>query len=429
MKILVVGGGGREHALCWKLAQSREVHKIFCAPGNAGTAAIAENVPLRADDVNGLRDFAEHQAVDLTVVGPERPLIAGIVDAFEARGLRIFGPSREPALIEGSKAYAKELMRRAGIPTAPFAVFEDAAQARDYLRAQAFPLVVKADGEAAGKGVVVAGDFAAADDAIRRFMEQRVFGASGDRVVIEACLRGEEASFMAFCDGDTVVPMVAVQDHKRAFDGDQGPNTGGMGAYAPVPSVSQAVFDQVTEQILCPAADAIRETGIPYRGVLYAGVMMTPEGPQCLEFNCRFGDPETQVALPLLETDLAEVLRAAVDVELDRVQVRFARRAALCVVLASGGYPGPFETGKPIEGLGAAAALDAVAVFHAGTRIDEGGQVVTDGGRVLAVTATGETFAEAHERGYAAVQRIRFDGAHYRTDIGRRATAGSAPAV
>ena len=421
MKILVVGGGGREHALCWKLAQSPKVRKIYCAPGNAGTAQIAENVPLAIDDIDGLLQFAEHQAVDLTVVGPERPLIAGLVDAFEAKGLRVFGPSRESALIEGSKAYSKELMRDAGIPTAAFAVFDDLGAARDFARSQAYPLVIKADGEAAGKGVVVARDFEEARIALHAMMEQRVFGASGDRVVIEECLVGEEASVMAFCDGETVVPMVAIQDHKRVYDDDQGPNTGGMGAYAPVPSMTRGISDQVAQTILQPAVEAIRRTGIPYRGVLYAGVMLTADGPKCLEFNCRFGDPETQVALPLLETDLADVLNAVVDVELDKAPVTFAHRSAVCVVMASGGYPGPFEIGKPIHGLDAASKMDAVAVFHAGTATREDGQPVTSGGRVLGVTATGETFVEARERCYAAVHRIQFEGAQFRTDIGKRA--------
>ncbi len=421
MKILVVGGGGREHALCWKLAHSRDVHKIYCAPGNAGTAQVAENVPIAADDIEALRLFAEHQKIDLTVVGPEKPLIDGIVDAFEARGLRIFGPSREPAMLEGSKAYAKEIMRRANIPTAAFAVFDDPALARDYLRGQTFPLVIKADGAAAGKGVVIAKDFPEADATIRAMMEERVFGTAGERVVIEECLVGEEASMMAFVDGDTIAPMIAVQDHKRAFEGDTGPNTGGMGAYAPVPAAPESVVKAVVEQILGPAIDAIRETGIPYRGVLYAGVMLTADGPKCLEFNCRFGDPETQVVLPLLESDLADILVAVADVELEKVPVTFARRSALCVVMASEGYPGDYEKGKAIRGLDAAAKLDAVAVFHAGTKPGEGGEVLTDGGRVLSVTATGETFAEARERCYTAVNRISFDGAFYRNDIGHRA--------
>jgi phosphoribosylamine---glycine ligase len=421
MKILVIGGGGREHALCWKLARSKDVHKIYCAPGNAGTAQVAENVPIAATDIENLRLFAEHQNIDLTVVGPEKPLIAGIVDAFEAKGLRIFGPSKEPALIEGSKAYAKDMMHRGNIPTAHFEVFEDAAAARDYVKAQTFPVVIKADGEAAGKGVTVAKDYAEADAAIRAIMEERVFGASGDKVVIEECLVGEEVSVMAFVDGETVVPMIGVQDHKRIFEGDQGPNTGGMGAYAPVPAAPLMVVKDIKRRIIHPAVAAIRETGIPYRGVLYAGIMLTKNGPYCIEFNCRLGDPETQVVLPLLETDLADVLNAVVDVELDKLAVRFDDRAAVSVVMASHGYPGDYETGKVITGLDAAEKLDAVAVFHAGTATNDEGQVVTAGGRVLAVTATGQLFHEARERCYAAVSRIQFEGAYYRRDIGFRA--------
>lgn len=420
MKVLVVGSGGREHALCWKLAQSPEVRKVFCAPGNAGTAQVAENVALDPMDIEGLLVFAEHQNIDLTVVGPEKPLIAGIVDAFEARGLRIFGPSKEPAQLEGSKAFAKQLMQQAGIPTAPFEIFTSPEAARAYLREATFPIVVKADGEAAGKGVVVAADFAEADEAIRKMMEERVFGASGDTVVIEACLTGPEASIMAFVDGDTVRPMIAIQDHKRIGEGDTGPNTGGMGAYAPVPVAPQSVVAEVTRRILEPAVRAIRATGIPYRGVLYAGVMLTEQGPMCIEFNCRFGDPETQIALPLLETDFAEVLKACVEVRLDSLDVVFSERAAVTVVLASGGYPGAFAKGKAITGLEAAEKLDAVAVFHAGTALGGEGAVLTSGGRVLAVTATGESFAEAKERAYAGIDRIKFEGAYCRRDIGWR---------
>lgn len=419
MKILVIGGGGREHAICWKLSQSKAFHKIYCAPGNAGTALVAENVPISATDIEKLLLFAEHQNVDLTVVGPEKPLIAGIVDAFEAKGLRIFGPSREPAMLEGSKSYAKELMLRAGIPTAPFRVFDNPAEARDYLQAQAYPIVIKADGEAAGKGVIIAKDFPEADAAIHSLMEKRIFGASGDRVVIEKCISGQELSIMAFVDGETVLPMVAAQDHKRIGDGDTGPNTGGMGAYAPVPAATPAVLKFVQEKILYPAVSAVRETGIPYRGVLYAGIMLTEDGPYCIEFNCRFGDPETEVVLPLLETDLAEILNAVVDVELDKIPVTFSDRSAVTVVMASGGYPGDYETGKPITGLDAAAKLDAVAVFHAGTAHNTDNEVVTSGGRVLTITATGETFEEARERSYAAISRISFEGAQFRTDIGR----------
>lgn len=426
MKVLVIGGGGREHALCWKLAKSQKVHKIYCAPGNAGTARVAENVPIPATDIENLRLFAEHQNVDLTVVGPEVPLIHGIVDAFESKGLRIFGPSQEPAMLEGSKAYAKEIMRRGGIPTAHHEVFDTPEAARDYLKSQTYPIVVKADGEAAGKGVTIARDYAEADAAIRSVMEERIFGASGDKVVIEECLFGEEVSVMAFVDGATVVPMVAVQDHKRAFEGDDGPNTGGMGAYAPVPSAPQLEVNRIKRQILEPTIAAIRETGIPYRGILYAGIMLTKNGPYCLEFNCRFGDPETQVILPLLETDLVDVLNAVVDVELDKLPVKFSTRAALCVVMASGGYPGNFEKGKVITGLADAEKLDAVAVFHAGTARNDAGEIVTAGGRVLGVTATGENFREARERCYTAVSRIHYENAHYRRDIGHRALAAEA---
>jgi phosphoribosylamine---glycine ligase len=296
VKVLVIGGGGREHALCWKLAQSKDVRKIYCAPGNAGTALVAENVPIGVTDIENLRLFAEHQGIDLTIVGPETPLILGIVDAFQARGLRIFGPSAEPAQLEGSKVFSKQLMQRAGIPTAHFEIFDDAIKARDYLKAATYPIVIKADGEAAGKGVVVAADYLEAAEAIENFMEKRLFGASGDRVVIEECLVGPEASILAFVDGETVRPMLAIQDHKRIGEGDTGPNTGGMGAYAPVPSAPQSLVDTVARTILQPAVDAIRATGIPYRGILYAGVMLTQNGPYCIEFNARFGDPEAQIA-------------------------------------------------------------------------------------------------------------------------------------
>ena len=421
MKILVIGSGGREHAICWKLAQSPQVRKIFCAPGNAGTAEVAENVAIDAMDIEGLRVFVEHQKIDLTIVGPEKPLIAGIVDAFEARGLRIFGPSHEPAQLEGSKVFSKRLMRQAGVPTADFEVFDDPQKAREYLQQASFPIVVKADGEAAGKGVVVAQDYAEAAAAVRQMMEERIFGASGERIVIEECLSGPEASVLAFVDGETVRPMIAIQDHKRIGEGDTGPNTGGMGAYAPVKVAPQSVVDEVTRRIIEPTVAAIRATGIPYRGVLYAGVMLTKSGPYCIEFNCRFGDPEAQVALMLLESDLASICQAVVDVELDKVPVIFSERTAVTVVMASGGYPGTYPTGVPITGLEVAQKLDALAVFHAGTKRDESGQLVTSGGRVLTVTATGETFAEAKERAYAGVDRIHFAGAYARRDIGWQA--------
>lgn len=421
MKILVIGGGGREHAICWKLAQSKDVHKVYCAPGNAGTAAVAENVDIAVTDIAGLVQFAQHQQIDLTVVGPEKPLILGVVDVFEAAGLRIFGPTAENAQLEGSKVFSKQLMKQAGVPTASFEVFESAADALAYLAAATFPIVIKADGDAAGKGVVVAASLEEANDAITRIMVNREFGASGDKVVIEACLHGPEASLMAFVDGDTVVPMLLAQDHKRIGEGDTGPNTGGMGAYGPVPGISQDEINAMCDVIIKPAVRAIKSTGIPYRGVLFAGIMLTPEGPMCLEYNCRFGDPETEIVLPLLETDLVEVINACVDARLDQIDVVFSRRSAVTVVLAAHGYPGSVRTGDVITGLDDAVKLDAVAVFHAGTRLSEDGTVHSSGGRVLTVTSTGDSFEEARERAYTALDRIHMDGGQFRRDIGWRA--------
>ena len=419
MKILVIGGGGREHAICWKLAQSKDVHKVYCAPGNAGTAAVAENVDIAVTDIAGLVQFAQHQQIDLTVVGPEKPLILGVVDAFEAAGLRIFGPTAENAQLEGSKVFSKQLMKQAGVPTASFEVFETAPDALAYLAAATYPIVIKADGDAAGKGVVVAASLEEAQDAITRIMVTREFGASGDKVVIEACLNGPEASLMAFVDGDTVVPMLLAQDHKRIGEGDTGPNTGGMGAYGPVPGISQDEINAMCDVIIKPVVRAIKSTGIPYRGVLFAGIMLTPDGPMCLEYNCRFGDPETEIVLPLLET---EVINACVDARLDQIDVVFSRRSAVTVVLAAHGYPGAVRTGDVISGLEDAVKLDAVAVFHAGTRLAEDGTVHSSGGRVLTVTSTGDSFEEARERAYAALDRIHMDGGQFRRDIGWRAT-------
>ena len=427
LKVLVIGGGGREHALVWKLAQSQKVSRIFCAPGNAGIASLAECVPLAITDSEGLLAFAVENGIDLTVVGPEIPLIAGIVDVFEQRGLRIFGPAREPALLEGSKAYAKGVMLRYNIPTAHFAVFDSQDAASSYLKSHfeshpEAPLVVKADGEAAGKGVFICRTDAAGQNAIQQIMGDKVFGASGDAVIIEEFLEGEEASLMAFTDGTTIVPMLAVQDHKRALDGDEGPNTGGMGCYAPVPSVTPALYQQAVNEILRPAIDAIRDSGIPYKGVLYAGIMIGKDGSlKTLEFNCRFGDPETQVVLPLLETDLVDILLGVTDAHLDEVEVRWKPQSGVCVVLASGGYPNAYPTGLPIEGLEQVAHLSDVVAFHAGTKFDDAGNIVTNGGRVLGVTALGDDFTQARARAYAAVKNISFDHMHYRTDIGHRA--------
>lgn len=426
MKVLVVGGGGREHALVWKLAQSPQVSRIYAAPGNAGISELAECVPIPASDITSLLAFAVEEGIDLTVVGPEIPLIAGIVDAFERRGLRIFGPAGEPAMLEGSKAYAKELMLQYGIPTAAYEAFTEAPAAVEYARKQLDehpdrPIVIKADGEAAGKGVFICHDLDSAFAAIDRIMTERVFGASGDRVVIEEFLVGQEASLMAFTDGTTLVPMIPVQDHKQAFDGDQGPNTGGMGCYAPVPFITPELYAQAVDKILRPAVDAIRDTGIPYKGVLYAGVVISPDGElKTLEFNCRFGDPETEVILPLLETDLIDILLGVTDAHLDEVEVTWRQQSAVCVTLASGGYPEAYVKGFPIEGLDQVSHLSDVVVFHAGTKLDESGRVVSDGGRVLTVTAFGDDFAQARARAYAAVKNIQFENMQFRTDIGLR---------
>jgi len=427
VRVLVIGGGGREHALVWKLAQSRHADRIYCAPGNAGIARLAECINLKPNDLEGLANFAATQKIDLTVVGPEAPLIAGIVDRFEARGLPIFGPATDPARIEGSKIFAKELMTQYGIPTADYWRCDTPEDAHQHVRAYfalhpqpGTRLVVKADGLAAGKGVTVARDENEAHEAVERMMAQRVFGAAGDRVVIEECLEGEEASIMAFTDGENVVPMPPSQDYKRIFDNDMGPNTGGMGAYSPVPIIPPTAAHEAVETILKPAIAAIRDLGIPYKGVLYAGIMVTKDGLKTLEFNCRFGDPETQAVLPLLETDLIEVMDAVLNCGLDTLEVTWKREAAVCVVASSGGYPGEFATGKLIEGLDRAAQTEGCLVFHAGTRL-KNNQVITDGGRVLGVTGVGQDLSEAVTRAYSGLKPIRFEGMHYRTDIARRA--------
>ncbi len=438
MRILVVGGGGREHALVWKIAQSPLVKKVYCAPGNAGIAALAECVSLQSTDLEGLTDFATRQNIDLTVVGPEAPLIAGIVDKFEARGLPVFGPSADPVRIEGSKAFAKEIMRASGIPTAAFWICRSLPEARDRVRAYfaergpGAKIVIKADGLAAGKGVILADDVAQAQAALDRIMGERVFGASGDSVVIEECLVGEEASIMAITDGDTLVPLIPSQDHKRVFEGDRGPNTGGMGAYAPVPIIPPNTAQVAVERILRPAIAAIRELGIPYRGVLYAGIMVTADGPKCIEFNCRLGDPETQAVLPLLESDLVPLMVGVTDGTLEQPEVRWSQGAAVCVVAASEGYPDAFDPGKDvrgllgrsISGLERAEQAEGCLVFHAGTR-RENGQVVTAGGRVLSITGLGDTLPDAAVRAYTGLSQIDFPGMHFRRDIAARALQGT----
>ncbi len=422
MNVLVVGSGGREHALAWKLRQSPLLGELYCAPGNPGIEREAECVAIDAMDIDALIEFARTHDVALTVVGPEMPLAAGIVDRFANAGLRAFGPTAAAARLESSKAFAKDLMTRYGIPTARYAEFSDAAQARDYVKAQGAPIVVKADGLAAGKGVTVAADVDQALAAIDAAMVEGSFGAAGNRVVIEECLEGDEASIFALSDGRALVPLATAQDHKRALDDDQGPNTGGMGAYSPAPIVTPTLFTEIESRILRPCIDGMAEDGHPYRGVLYAGLMLTADGPKVIEFNCRFGDPETQVVLPRMKNDLLPLLDACTHGGLDGHSAHWHYGSCVTVVMASGGYPGTFEKGKPITGIERAEKLGGTVVFHAGTR-REGQNIVTNGGRVLNVTATGADIRSTIETAYAAVDEIHFDGAHFRRDIGHRALA------
>lgn len=420
MKVLVIGGGGREHALVWKLARSPKAPQLYCLPGNPGIAGLASCLPGKIDDPPALADVAERHGIDLTVIGPEAPLVKGIVDEFQRRGLRAFGPSRAAAEIEGSKAFAKDLMARHGIPTASYRAFSDPEAAREYVNRISYPAVLKADGLAGGKGVIVAADAGEALAAVDQVMVRRAFGASGDTLVVEEFLEGEEVSVLAFTDGRTVLPMVSAQDHKRIFDGDRGPNTGGMGAYSPAPVYTPAIAEQVEREVLRPVVRALAAEGREYRGVLYAGLMITPAGPKVLEFNARFGDPETQVILPRLNTDLIEVMEAVVDGRLHEISLDWTEKAAVCVVLAAGGYPGPSETGRAITGLSEISRLDGVIAFHAGTTT-RNGDVLTAGGRVLGITALGDDIAAAAELAYRAVGSISFDGLHYRKDIAARA--------
>ncbi len=420
MKVLVVGGGGREHALVWKISKSPKVTKIYAAPGNAGIAQLAECVPIKAEDIPGLLAFAKKQAVDLTLVGPEGPLSLGIVDEFTRAGFRIFGPSGKAAEIEASKQFSKDLMKKYHIPTAEYAVFTDRAAAESYVREKGAPIVVKADGLAAGKGVVVAETVDEALKALDLIMGQKAFGKAGERVVIEECLKGEEASFMAFTDGKTVVPMASSQDHKRVFDADKGPNTGGMGAYSPAPIVTKKLERKIMEQIMVPTVAAMEKEGRLFKGVLYAGVMIHDGEAKVLEFNARFGDPETQPIMSRLDTDLIAIIDAIIDGRLAAVEIAWKTDSAVCVVMASGGYPGSYDKGKVITGLDKASTRENVMVFHSGTSLKDGG-VVTDGGRVLGVTGLGPSVAAAIDSAYAAVRDIRFEGAHYRRDIGARA--------
>ncbi|HCP91507.1 MAG TPA: phosphoribosylamine--glycine ligase [Spartobacteria bacterium] len=423
MKILVIGSGGREHALAWKLKQSPGVERIFCTPGNAGTAEIAENVAIPATDLPALARFAKENNVDLTVVGPDDPLAAGIVDLFNSEGLRVFGPSKSAARIESSKIFAKELMRAQKIPTAKASTFSDSDEALRYCEQLQFPVVIKADGLALGKGVIVAPDAATARSTINSMMNEGRFGDAGRRIVIEEFLRGSECSLHALVDGKDYRLLETARDHKRVFDGDCGPNTGGMGAFSPANNWNRQLEDQFDKKIMQPLLRGLREEGIIFRGLLYPGLMITETGAHVVEFNCRFGDPETQAILPRLRSDLLPLLEATIDGKIDNYIIEWDERAAVTVVLASGGYPGKYETGRPISGLDDAAKLKDVQVFHAGTR-SANGEIVTAGGRVLAVTALGSTIEGARTRAYEAVSAIHFEGCHYRRDIALGAVSG-----
>ena len=420
MKVLVVGSGGREHTLVWKLKQSRKVDKIFCAPGNAGIGQIAKCVNIQADNIKSLSDFAHRNKIGLTVVGPEVPLAKGIADDFQKRKLKIFGPSKAAAQLESSKVFSKEFMRKYHIPTAPFRVFNMAAEAIGFCKSAEFPLVIKADGLAAGKGVIIVRNIDEATQAIETIMSKKVFGRAGNRILIESFLKGQEVSVMAFVDGKTTIPLLSSQDHKQAYDGDRGPNTGGMGAYCPTPFVDEEMLEEITDRILSPTIKGLTEEGIKYKGVLYAGLMLTPEGPKVLEYNCRFGDPEIQAVLPLLKTDLADLMMATVNQKLGSFnKISWEESSAVCVVMASKGYPGKYSVGAQISGL-QPSKDNQCQVFHAGTEL-KNKKWVTSGGRVLGVMGKDKNLKLALNRAYRMVSKIRFQGASYRRDIGFRA--------
>ncbi len=420
MNILVIGSGGREHALTWKIRQSPRVKHLYCAPGNAGIGEVADLVAVPPDDLAALARFARNERIDLTVVGPELPLALGIVDEFHRHGLRIFGPSRIAAQLESSKAFTKELLRRSGIPTGFFGTFSDPDEALRFVSEVGVPIVVKTDGLAGGKGVIICQTPEEAQEAVNEIMRTRIFGDAGERVVIEEFLEGEEASFMALTDGRSVLPLASSQDHKRAFDGETGPNTGGMGAYSPAPVVTAHMHQRIMHEVMEPVVAALRDARIDYRGLLYAGLMITEAGPKVLEFNVRFGDPESQALMVRLRTDLVDLMEACIDGRLEDASVEWDERVSVCVVLAAGGYPGDYDKGQIIYGLEDLRAWPNGVVFHAGTaRRDQ--RFVTNGGRVLGVTALGATVREAVAEAYWAVEQIRWDGIQYRRDIGHRA--------
>ncbi len=418
MRVMVIGRGGREHAILWALRKSPKVTALYCAPGNGGISSIAECVPIQENRFEELSRFALDHAIDLVVVGPDDPLSDGIVDYMEDKGIAVYGPRKNAAIIEGSKVFTKRLLKKYGIPTAAYESFDNYDEALAYLRRQGAPIVIKADGLAAGKGVIVAATLEEAEKALHDMMVAKVFGAAGNQVVIEEFMQGQEMSILAFVDGHVVRPMVPSQDHKPAFDGDKGPNTGGMGTYSPLPHIAPSVVEQAIETIVKPAAAAMVQEGRPFRGVLYAGLMLTADGPKTVEFNSRFGDPEAQVVLPRLKTDLLDIMLATLDGRLQDVEIEWSEEAAVCVIAASEGYPGSYRKGLPIDGLD---EVKESLIFHAGTALAEDGRLVTNGGRVLGVTALGKTIAEAREKAYADIRRIRFTGMHYRTDIAQKA--------
>lgn len=421
MKILVVGGGGREHAIVMKLAESKQVDELFCAPGNGGIAKYAKCFPVKATDIDGIVALAKELKVDLVFVAPDDPLVMGMVDALQAEGFMTFGPKKNAAILEGSKVFSKELMQKYQIPTASYAVFHEPEKAQEYLRSvNQYPTVIKADGLALGKGVVIAQNEAEAFAAISSIMEEKIFGESGSQIVIEEFLTGPEVSVLCFTDGKTVKPMVSSMDHKRALDGDNGPNTGGMGTVAPNPYYTDAIAQTCMDTIFLPTIRAMEKEGRPFQGCLYFGLMLTPNGPKVIEYNCRFGDPETQVVLPLLKTDLVDIITAIWNGKLDELSIDWKTGCAACVVMASGGYPKKYTTGLPISGLDENGQIDSCFVYHAGTKLD-GDTILTSGGRVLGVTATANTLPQALETAYAGVKSISFDQVHYRTDIGQRA--------
>jgi len=417
MNVLVVGSGGREHAIIWKLAQSSKVRKLYCAPGNGGISGLAECIPVNVNNIEGIVEAAKQIKADLVVVAPDNPLADGMVNVLEDSGIRAFGPRREAALIEASKVFSKNLMKKYGIPSAQYAVFDNSRQAKIYLNNAEYPVVVKADGLALGKGVVICNSPDNASEAVTNIMEKRQFGDSGSRVVIEEFLEGREVSILAFTDGKTIVPMLSSQDHKRALDGDKGLNTGGMGTFSPSPFYTSDIEKICMEEIFLPTVDALNNEGRTFKGVLYFGLILTEKGPKVLEYNARFGDPETQVLLPLLKNDLVDVFDAVIDGRLHDMKIEWKDGACVCVIMASGGYPGNYRKGLRITGLNEALKDPNVVVFHAGTRKTDG-QYYTDGGRVIGVTACGINIDKARERAYNAVSKIHFDGAHYRKDIG-----------